>query len=134
CSKEAYAAWHVTEIEAAVAESWAPVDPVGHDWGSQLAQFVGSTHPDLNRAQMAGNGPVDDEYTWHDAAQLFQTPEVGEEVVAAMAAEAMVPVLEEQGVPYESALAAAGRIDDTMRSSILALYRSAVTVGAEWQP
>lgn len=133
-TKEAYAAWLVTELEGVVEATGEAVDLVGHDWGSLLVQYVGSTRPDLVRTWVAGNGPVDDEYTWHDAAQLFQTPEVGEEVVAAMTAEAMAPVLEEAGVPYEAALAAAARIDDTMRSSILALYRSAVTVGAEWQP
>lgn len=133
-SKEAYAGWLAGELEAIVEESGSAVDLVGHDWGSLLVQYVGSTRPDLVRTWAAGNGPVDEEYVWHDAAQLFQTAEVGEQVLAAMTAETMAPVLEEQGVPYEDALAAAGRIDDTMRSSILALYRSAVTVGAEWQP
>lgn len=134
CTKEAYAGWLAGELEAVVASSGQTVDLVGHDWGSLLVQYVGSTRPDLVRTWAAGDGPVDDEYVWHDAAQLFQTPEVGEQVVAMMAGDAMAAVLEEAGVPAADALAAAGRIDDTMRAAILALYRSAVTVGAEWQP
>ncbi len=134
CTKEAYAAWLASELEAIVADAGGPVDLVGHDWGALLVQYVGSTRPDLVRTWAAGNGPVDVEYVWHDAAQLFQTPEVGEQVVAAMTAETMAPVLIEAGVPADDAVTAAGRIDDTMRSSILALYRSAVTVGNEWQP
>lgn len=133
CTKEAYAAWLATELERVVEATGAAVDLVGHDWGSLLVQYVGSTRPDLVRTWVAGNGPVDVDYTWHDAAQLFQTPEVGEQVVAAMTAEAMAPVLIEAGVPADEATAAAGRIDDTMRSSILTLYRSAVTVGDDWQ-
>lgn len=134
CSKEAYAAWLATELEAVVAEAGAPVDLVGHDWGSILVQYVGSTRPDLVRTWVAGNGPVDDEYVWHDAAQMFQTPEVGEQVVAMMEGEAMVAMFVESGIPADAAEVTAAGIDDTMRAAILALYRSAVTVGAEWQP
>jgi len=134
CSKEAYASWLEGELEAVVAEEGETIDLVGHDWGSLLVQRVGSTRPDLVRTWAAGNGPVDAEYVWHDAAQMFQTPEVGEQVVAMMTADSMAPVLEEAGAPAADAAAAASHIDDTMRAAILALYRSAVTVGAEWQP
>ena len=134
CSKEAYVAWLEGVLTGLVAETGEPVDLVGHDWGALLVQRVGSTRPDLVRSWASGDGPVDDEYVWHDAAQLFQTADVGEQVVAAMTAESMVAPLVEQGVPEAEAVAAAGRIDDTMRAAILALYRSAVTVGAEWQP
>ncbi|MFJ8077714.1 hypothetical protein ACIQ7Q_28250 [Streptomyces sp. NPDC096176] len=37
-------------------------------------------------------------------------------------------------VPAELAKETAGRVDGTMRDSILELYRSALTVGAEWEP
>ena len=134
CSKEAYAAWLVGELEGVVAATGSPVDLVGHDWGGILVQFVGSTRPDLVRTWVAGNAPLDDEYVWHDAAQAFQTPEVGEQVVALMTGEAMVEMFVESGIPRDAAEVTAAGIDDTMRASILALYRSAVTVGAEWQP
>lgn len=134
CTKEAYASWLEGELEAVVAEAGEPVDLVGHDWGSILVQYVGSTRPDLVRTWAAGNGPVDDVYVWHDAAQMFQTPEVGEQVVAMMAGEAMVEMFVQSGIPAGAAETTAAGIDDTMRAAILALYRSAVTVGAEWQP
>lgn len=133
CTKEAYAAWLAGELESIVDDLGSPVDLVGHDWGSLLVQYVGSTRPDLVRTWVAGNGPVDNEYVWHDAAQMFQTPEVGEQVVAMMAGEAMVTMFVESGIPADAAEVTAAGIDDTMRAAILALYRSAVTVGAEWQ-
>ena len=76
CTKEAYAAWIERELEA-LGE---PVDLVGHDWGSLLVQYVGSTRPDLVRTWCVADGPVDTEYVWHETAQLWQTPEVGEQV------------------------------------------------------
>jgi pimeloyl-ACP methyl ester carboxylesterase len=128
CNKEAYAAWLATTLEA-IGE---PVDLVGHDWGSLLVQYVGSTRPDLVRTWSVSDGPVDTEYVWHDTAQLWQTPEVGEQVVAAMTADVLTTGLAAIGHP--SAAEMATRVDDTMRASILKLYRSAVHIGAEWQP
>jgi pimeloyl-ACP methyl ester carboxylesterase len=79
-TKDTYAAWLVERIE----QIGAPVDLVGHDWGSLLAQRVASVRPDLIRTLAFGSGPVDDAYTWHDMAQLWQTPGVGEEIMTAM--------------------------------------------------
>src|SRR5262245_34839948 len=59
-TKEAYAAWITAHIEAL----GAPVDLVGHDWGSLLVQRVASTRPDLVRTWAVGGGPVDREYVW----------------------------------------------------------------------
>jgi pimeloyl-ACP methyl ester carboxylesterase len=129
-TKEAYAAWLVAELRA-IGE---PVDLVGHDWGGMLVQYVGSSEPGLVRTWAAGNSPVDREYEWHPAAQLWQTPDVGEQVMASMTAELWAGGLESEGVPPAEARATAARIDDTMTGCILDLYRSAVDVGAEWQP
>ena len=128
CTKEAYASWLALTLEA-VGE---PVDLVGHDWGSLLVQYVGSTRPDLVRTWAVSDGPVDREYVWHETAQLWQTPGVGEEVVAAMTADTLGPGLASIGHP--AAEAAAARVDDTRRDCILKLYRSAVDIGDEWQP
>jgi hypothetical protein len=38
------------------------------------------------------------------------------------------------GVSPEDAAAAATHLDDTMKRAILALYRSAISVGEEWGP
>ena len=127
-TKEAYAAWLIGEIEA-LGE---PVDLVGHDWGSILVQRVVSVRPDLIRTWAAGSGPIDREYVWHDMAQMWQTPDVGEQVMAAMDPAALASFLEVELQSADLAQETASRVDGPMKDCILALYRSAVNVGAEW--
>jgi pimeloyl-ACP methyl ester carboxylesterase len=129
-TKEAYVTWLTAEIERV----GGPVDLVGHDWGANLVQRVVSLRPDLIRTWAAGSGIVDVEYVWHDLAQQWQTPGVGEQLVELMAGEAMAEGLAAAGVPAATAREMAARIDATMKRCILTLYRSAVHVGAEWQP
>ena len=126
-TKEAYVAWLVAEIEA-IGE---PVDLVGHDWGSLLVQRVVSTRPDLIRTWSAGAGTVDRDYVWHDLAQLWQTPEVGEQIMEAMAGDALADALAEQ-VGRAQALEVASRVDATMKDCILRLYRSAAGGFGAW--
>ena len=128
-TKEAYVDWIVGEIEKA----GQPVDLVGHDWGSILVQRVVSLRPDLIRTWACGNGAVDREYVWHDMAQQWQTPDVGEMVMELMAGDAMVDGLVGGGVPADLAPDVVSHIDDRMKTCILALYRSAVNVGQEWE-
>lgn len=129
-TKEAYVDWLITELER-VGE---PVDLVGHDWGSLLVQRAVSLRPDLIRTWACGDGPVDREYVWHDMAQQWQTPEVGEAVMAAMSdAAALADGLTAGGVPAEDAAAVAAHVDATMQACILRLYRSAIRVGEEWE-
>jgi pimeloyl-ACP methyl ester carboxylesterase len=127
CTKDEYAAWIVDRLR----ELAEPVDLVGHDWGALLTQYVGAGQPDLVRTWAAGDGPVDVEYVWHELAQMWQTPEVGEQVMQAMTVDA-VDGLRAAGHPEPAACLS--HVDDTMKDAILRLYRSAVTVGAEWQP
>jgi pimeloyl-ACP methyl ester carboxylesterase len=129
-TKEAYVDWLVGEI----ARAGEPVDLVGHDWGSLLVQRVVSIRPDLIRTWACGDGPVDAEYVWHDLAQQWQTPGVGEAVMEAMTEDALAEGLPAAGVPPEIAREVARHFDATMKACILGLYRSAVNVGAEWQP
>ncbi|HEX5614323.1 MAG TPA: alpha/beta hydrolase [Acidimicrobiia bacterium] len=130
-TKEAYAAWLTTEVERLAADG--PVDLVGHDWGGNLVQRVASLRPELVRTVALGGCPVDEQYTWHEMAQLWQTPGVGEHVMDAMTPEALSAFLTTE-VDAEAAAEASAAVDDTMKRCILSLYRSAVTVGAEWQP
>src|SRR3954447_22303467 len=61
----------------------APVDLVGHDWGGGHVVRIACDHPELIRSwctDIAGCFAPD--YVWHDFAQAWQTPEVGEEVIA----------------------------------------------------
>lgn len=128
-TKESYADWIISRLEA-IGE---PVDLVGHDWGSLLTQRVVSVRPDLIRTWACGGGPVDSTYVWHDTAQAWQTPEVGEQVMAMMSSEMLAAALAPE-LGEDAAASMAERVDDTMKDCILALYRSAITVGAEWQP
>ena len=128
-TKETYVAWLIGEIE----RIGAPVDLVGHDWGSLLVQRVASVRPDLIRSWAAGNGPIDREYVWHDLAQQWQTPGVGESIMAMMSPDALAEGLPAAGVPADDARVTASHLDDRMKECILGLYRSAVRVGEEWE-
>ena len=129
CSKEAYCDWLLSEVD----NLGGPVDLVAHDWGAILALRVASLEPKLIRTWAVGGAPLDPEYEWHKVAKLWQTPEVGEQVMEKLTPETLAPGLVAAGVPAEDAAEAAGHVDATMKRSILALYRSGVRVGAEWE-
>jgi pimeloyl-ACP methyl ester carboxylesterase len=126
-TKEEYVAWLIGEIER-VGE---PVDLVGHDWGSLLVQRVVSTRPDLIRTWAAGAGTADRDYVWHELAQMWQTPGVGEQVMEGMTGDALVDALAEQ-LGREQAAQVAKHVDDTMKECVLKLYRSAAGGFDEW--
>lgn len=129
-TKEEYVAWVIAQLEDLGAAS-SPVDLVGHDWGCLISQRVVSTRPDLIRTWAVGSGPVDETYVWHDTAQAWQTPELGEQVMTMMTPELLAVALEPELGVHAATLAEP--IDELMRDCILKLYRSAITVGAEWQ-
>jgi pimeloyl-ACP methyl ester carboxylesterase len=126
-TKEEYVAWLIGQLEA-IGE---PVDLVGHDWGSLLVQRVVSTRPDLIRTWAAGAGTVDREYVWHELAQMWQTPNVGEQVMEAMTGDALADGLAEQ-IGRENALEVGKHVDDTMKDCVLKLYRSAAGGFGDW--
>ena len=128
-TKETYVEWLIEEVER-VGE---PVDLVGHDWGSLLVQRLVSLRPDLIRTWACGDGPIDREYVWHDLAQQWQTPGVGEAIMAAMSGDALADGLIAGGVPAADARGVASHMDERMKQCILGLYRSAVRVGEEWE-
>jgi pimeloyl-ACP methyl ester carboxylesterase len=127
--KDEYAEWLINQLQ----RLGEPVDLVGHDWGALLVQRAVSLRPDLIRTWACGDGPVDREYVWHDMAQQWQTPGVGEAIMAAMSGDALAEGLVAGGVPAEDATAVAAHVDDRMKACILGLYRSAVRVGEEWE-
>ena len=132
-TKEAYASW----LEEQLAGFGEPVDLVAHDWGAILAQRAASRRPDLIHTLACGSGPCDETYTWHAMAQAWQTPEVGEQIVEGMLAlphSDLVAGLVAGGAPPDLAADQARSLDAEMARCILALYRSAVSVGVEWQP
>jgi pimeloyl-ACP methyl ester carboxylesterase len=126
-TKEEYVDWVIAQLE----NEDAPADVVGHDWGSIILQRVVSLRPDLVRTWACGSGPADRDYVWHDMAQAWQTPEVGEQIMEGMTPEVMQTFFVEE-IGLDRAAVMASHIDDTMKECVLRLYRSAITVGAEW--
>lgn len=129
-TKEAYVEWICEQLEGL----GGGVDLVGHDWGSLLVQRVASTRPDLVRSVACGGAAVDRSYPWHPLAQVWQTPGEGERYMEEeLTDEFGISHLVENGVPREDAEANIWTTPHG-KDTILALYRSAVEVGAEWQP
>jgi pimeloyl-ACP methyl ester carboxylesterase len=131
-TKEAYADWVTARIE----EIGEPVDLVGHDWGAILVQRVASTRSDLVRTLACGAGPVDRTYVWHPMAQLWQTPDTGEQIVegwVALPVGDRAAIMAAGGAPPDLAAVQAPAVTAEMGACILTLYRSAVTVGEEWE-
>jgi pimeloyl-ACP methyl ester carboxylesterase len=132
-TKEAYADWIIEQLEQLAARG-GPVDLVGHDWGSLLVQRIASIRPDLLSSVTAGGATVDVGYEWHEIAQIWQTPGEGERYMEEdLTEEVSVPYLVENGVPEEYAKRNSWLYPGN-KDCILRLYRSAVHIGAEWQP
>ena len=134
CTKEAYAAWIVDQLQA-IGE---PVDLVGHDWGGLLTGYIGATEPDLVRTWTGSDAALDPDFMWHDLAQAWQTPEVGEQVMEAMSGDALVDGLRDAGHPDAAEVRGAYRrshegrdpqalpIGDHHRRRLVARPRSAI--------
>ena len=124
-TQAAYASW----LADAIAELDGPVDLVGHDWGSGHVLGIVADHPDLIRSWAVDIiGLVHPDAVWHDAAQGWRTPDVGEEMVAGMAGAAIedkIALFESFGMPNDIASDVAPWVNDDMAASILTLYRSA---------
>jgi pimeloyl-ACP methyl ester carboxylesterase len=124
-SHTSYRDWLIHELEAIGGE----IDLVGHDWGAGHVYNVLAERPDLVRSWAADcAGLVHPDYVWHDAAQAWQTPEVGEQFVAGMVdapVEARAGIFTSVGVAKAEAEEIAGAMDAEMGRCILALYRSA---------
>ncbi len=120
-----YRDWLIEQLEGLGGD----VDLVGHDWGAGHVYGVAAERPDLLRSWAADcAGLAHPEYVWHDAAQAWQTPEVGEQTIAAMfglSAEERAATWVSMGIRDDVAAALAEAQDETMGRCILALYRSA---------
>ena len=129
-----YAAWLASELE----RLGDPADLIGHDWGGGLVVRVVSTRPELVRSWVTDAAGVGDaEFGWHDFANIWQTPQAGEDVweqqLAASAGE-RAGVFQMFGAPEEPARDLASHINRTIAECILNLYRSAVNVAKQWGP
>ena len=122
---DGYRDWLITELESIDQ----PIDLLGHDWGGGHVLNVAMARPDLMRTWVSDvPGIFDPDYVWHDLAQQWQTPQVGEDVVAgftAMSVDERTEFLTGAGMNEEVAARVAPDIDAAMGRSILTLYRSA---------
>lgn len=130
---EVYAEW----LRGALNSMSSPIHLVAHDWGALLALRVLANRPKPVSSWVLDMGNLDDDFVWHDMAQLWQTPGAGEEFMDGMvraSVDERAALLAGSGVPESGAVEMAAPIDATMVTAILALYRSAVNIGAEWGP
>lgn len=120
-----YHDWLVGELE----RIGDPVDLVGHDWGGVHVLTVAMARPDLLRSWVSDAvGAFDEDYVWHDLAQVWQQPGVGEESIARMLGGSSADKtarLVSFGFPPDVAERVAAGQDDDMGRAVLALYRSA---------
>jgi pimeloyl-ACP methyl ester carboxylesterase len=121
-----YRDWLIGEIEKLDA---GPIDLVGHDWGGGHVLNVVMARPDLLRSWVSDVvGVFDPEYVWHDLAQVWLQPEVGEQAVGQMVAAPVAARAENltgRGMAPAVAERVAAGFDEAMADSILRLYRSA---------
>ncbi|UBU09104.1 alpha/beta fold hydrolase [Nonomuraea gerenzanensis] len=130
-TKEEYADWLIGRLEQ-VGE---PVDLVGHDWGCILTARAACLRPDLVRTWAGGNGPISARYPWHPLARIWQDPVEGDRFMAELTPEGFAAdLISGFEVPGGPAREMARHVDAPMRDSVLKLYRSAVRMGAEWEP
>jgi pimeloyl-ACP methyl ester carboxylesterase len=106
-----------------------PVDLVGHDWGGGHVVNVVMHRPELVRSWASDIvGVFDADYTWHDMAQIWQTPGDGEQLVDTMMAgtvEDRAAQMAPLGIPSDVATILAAAQGPEMGRAILLLYRSA---------
>jgi pimeloyl-ACP methyl ester carboxylesterase len=122
---EEYRRWLVTELE----RFEQPVHLVGHDWGGAHVVNVAMTRPELLRSWVCDViGLFDQDYRWHDRAQVWATPGAGEEAIAAMIDPPVTEraaALVKRGMHQDVALPVAEGQDAAMGECILRLYRDA---------
>ncbi|MEM9668427.1 MAG: alpha/beta hydrolase [Pseudomonadota bacterium] len=131
-TKDGYAAWIIDFIEDATSKNGGPVDLVGHDWGALLVLRAASLRPGLVRSWTAIDAVIQPGYVWHKTAKRWQTPIVGEALMALSSPKLLRKGLIQAGVPKDLAATEASHWNALMKKSILSLYRSAKTAAYEW--
>lgn len=119
-----YRDWLIGELEA-IDE---PADLVGHDWGGGHVMRVAIERPDLLRSWCTDiAGVFNEEYIWHDFAQIWQSDQ-GEGAIEQMMAQPeadWAAGMTALGMSDAAARDAAAARGPEMGRCILALYRSA---------
>lgn len=116
-------------LEAELEQLDGPIDLVGHDWGGGHVVNVVMHRPELVRSWASDVvGLFDPDYVWHDMAQVWQTPDAGEELIENMMGgdlRTRTELMASLGIPDNIAATIAEQQNDDMGRAILALYRSA---------
>lgn len=116
-------------LDAELAAIEGPIDLVGHDWGGGHVLGWVIEHPEAVRSWCVDLlGVLHPGYVWHEAAQGWQTPGVGEEAIAAMIAAPAADrcaMYESIGMTPDIARACSAAVDRAMGDCILGLYRDA---------
>jgi pimeloyl-ACP methyl ester carboxylesterase len=124
---DAYAEWLIGEL-ASIRSSGGDIDLLGHDWGAGHVYGALARRPDLVRTWVGDIvGVLHPDYVWHDMAQAWQTPDVGEQVVAGfgkMGREDRTSMLVGLGLPADIAVELAAALDTEMGRCVLRLYRT----------
>jgi pimeloyl-ACP methyl ester carboxylesterase len=124
---DAYADWLVGELEA-IRDTDTEIDLLGHDWGAGHVYGALARRPDLVRTWVGDiAGILHREYVWHDMAQAWQAPEIGEQVIAGMtsaSADDKGALFSGLGLPADLAAELAGGLNTEMGRCILRLYRT----------
>lgn len=122
---DGYRDWLIAELERLDG----PIDLVGHDWGGGHVINAVMARPELVRSWASDIlGVFEPEYVWHDLAQAWQTPGVGEEHVAAMlggTVDERTARLAAFGIPESVGASIAAGQDEAMQACVLTLYRDA---------
>ena len=123
-----YRDWLVVELERLRADGVSDIDLLGHDWGGGHVMRIAMERPDLIRSWCTDViGLFHPDYEWHDAAQLWQTPE-GDASIERMVSrpdDERIPFYADMGMGTEVATAVVPHINADMGRCILALYRDA---------
>ncbi|WP_319452180.1 MULTISPECIES: alpha/beta hydrolase [unclassified Mycobacterium] len=126
----AYRDW----LEQELVNIGGTIDLVGHDWGGGHVVNAVMHRPELVRSWVSDVlGIFDADYVWHDMAQLWQTPDVGEAAIEAMMSgteQERADRLAALGIGDDVATALAAGLNADMGEAILKLYRSAAQPAA----
>jgi pimeloyl-ACP methyl ester carboxylesterase len=116
-------------LEDELVKIGAPVDLVGHDWGGAHVLNVVMHRPELVRSWVSDVVVLfDQDYVWHDMAQVFQTAVEGERLISDLMGGQLrqrIDRLSSYGLTPRVATNMAKAIGPEMGQAVLLLYRSA---------
>ena len=122
-----YADWLVGELDA-IRATGAEIDLLGHDWGAGHVYGALARRPDLVRTWTGDiAGVLHADYVWHDMAQAWQTPDVGERVVEGLTTSSHDEKLARfvgLGLPTDIAAELATGLNAETGRCVLRLYRT----------